>query len=64
MRGSPDSRSASVESNPGKRQKPWAALRSHAGTLTCYRESRGVSAHKGSLRVNKVELAIIQSPPE
>jgi hypothetical protein len=46
--------SASVESNPGKRQKPWAALRSQAGTLTCYRESRGVSAQKGSLSIEKV----------
>jgi hypothetical protein len=52
-RDSPDSRSASVESNPGKRRKPWAALRSHAGTLTCYREPRGVSAQKGSLYIEK-----------
>src|ERR1022692_1308101 len=33
-RDSPDSRSASVASKPGKRQKPWAALHSQAGTLT------------------------------
>jgi hypothetical protein len=40
-RDSPDRRSASVESNPGKRQKPWSALHSQAGTLT-----RPVRKHK------------------
>jgi hypothetical protein len=37
-----------------------AALRSLAGTLTCYRESRGVSAQKGSLSIEKVEIGKIQ----